>query len=335
MSAHVVVTGSIATDHLMRFAGRFADQLVTDRLHTVSLSFLVDRLTVRRGGVAANIAYGMARLGLRPTLVGAVGPDFAEYRAWLEGHGVDCDAVRESRTAYTARFICTTDDDMCQIASFYPGAMAEAADIDLAAVVRPGETGLVAIGPDDPTAMVRHAEACRRLGVPFAADPSQQLAVMSGEQIAAFVTGARYLLTNEYEHGLMLDKLGVSDGELSTMVDMVLTTHGPAGVRIRADGRSETVPAVPVARVVDPTGAGDAFRAGFLAGVTRGLPPRVAAAVGCQVAAYAITATGTQEYDLTADRLVTDLRDRYDPDVARATRDALTGSDPRRRIGAR
>jgi hypothetical protein len=157
----ITVAGSIATDHLMRFPGRFAEQLLAGKLAQVSLSFLVDDLTVRRGGVAANIAYGLAQLGFRPTLVGAVGTDFADYRSWLERHGVDCGPVLVSETAYTARFICTTDEDLCQISSFYPGAMAEAAGIDLAAIAGPTPDSVL-IGPEDPAAMVRHADCCRR-----------------------------------------------------------------------------------------------------------------------------------------------------------------------------
>src|SRR5215208_7517466 len=130
----IAVTGSIATDHLMHFPGRFAESLIADQLHKVSLSFLVDELVVRRGGVAANIAFGMGQLGLAPILVGAVGADFADYRSWLERHGVDCSSVHVSELAHTARFVCTTDDDMCQIASFYAGAMSEARNIELAPV---------------------------------------------------------------------------------------------------------------------------------------------------------------------------------------------------------
>src|SRR5437763_7243242 len=142
----IAVTGSIATDNLMHFPGRFTEQLLPDQLHKVSLSFLVDDLVVRRGGVAANIAFGMAQLGLRPVLVGAVGTDFADYRSWLERHGVDCDSVHVSEVAHTARFVCTTDDDLCQIASFYAGAMSEARNIELwPAVQRIGGVDLVLV----------------------------------------------------------------------------------------------------------------------------------------------------------------------------------------------
>ncbi len=161
----IAVTGSIATDHLMHFPGRFADQLIADQLHKVSLSFLVDDLVVRRGGVASNIAFGMGKLGLRPILLGAVGADFADYRSWLERHGVDCDSVHVSDVAHTARFVCTTDDDLNQIASFYAGALAEARGIELHPVhERAAGLDLVIIAANDPVAMVRHSQECRERG---------------------------------------------------------------------------------------------------------------------------------------------------------------------------
>src|SRR5437763_3649775 len=183
----VAVTGSIATDHLMAFPGRFAEQLLPDQLAHRSVSFLVTDLEVRRGGVAANIAYGMGLLGQRPLLVGAVGPDFADYRAWLERRGVDTSGVRLSELRHTARFVCTTDRDLNQIASFYPGAMAEAREIELSTL---GPLDLVVVSPNDPAAMLRHTVECRTRKLPFAADPSQQLATLDGEQIRLLVDGA-------------------------------------------------------------------------------------------------------------------------------------------------
>src|SRR5262245_38200533 len=192
----VAVTGSIATDHLMHFPGRFSEQLLADQLHKVSLSFLVDELVVRRGGIAANIAFGMAQLGLRPALVGAVGSDFnIDYRPWLDRHGVDTDSVHVSDIAHTARFVCTTDEDMCQIASFYAGAMAEARNIELYPVAqRLGGLDLVIISPNDPLGMIRHTQECRDRGYSFVADPSQQLARMSGADVRELIDGAAYLI---------------------------------------------------------------------------------------------------------------------------------------------
>src|SRR4051794_32076362 len=208
-ASKIAVTGSIATDHLMHFPGRFADQLVADQLDRVSLSFLVDDLVIKRGGVAGNIAYALGVLGQAPVLVGAVGGDFAAYRADLERVGVDCSAVHVCDDVHTARFVCTTDDDMRQIASFYTGAMARAREISLAPLAaRPGGLDLVLVGANDPEAMVRHTDECRKLALPFAADPSQQLARMDGAEIRGLVEGAAYLLTNDYEWELLLRKTG-------------------------------------------------------------------------------------------------------------------------------
>jgi len=297
----IAVTGSIATDHLMHFPGRFATQLLPGELDRVSLSFLVDELVVRRGGVAANMAFGMGLLGLRPLLIGAVGADFADYKSWLDRHNVDCSSVYVSELAHTARFVCTTDDDMCQIASFYAGAMSEARNIELGPIAeRFGGLDLVIVGANDPAAMVRHTAECRERGYPFAADPSQQLARMSGEDITQLVDGAEYLLTNEYEKKLLESKTGLSDEDLLDRVKVRVTTLGSDGVRI--DGHEvDGVITVPVAQELhkyDPTGVGDGFRAGFFAGRAWELSLERSAQVGNLVATYVIETVGTQEYQI-------------------------------------
>lgn len=296
----IAVTGSIATDHLMTFPGRFADQLVADQLHTVSLSFLVDALDVRRGGVAANICFGMGQLGTSPILAGAAGSDFGEYRAWLDRHGVDTASVRISETLHTARFVCTTDADHNQIGSFYTGAMSEARLIELKTVAdRVGGLDLVLIGADDPEAMMRHTEECRTRKIPFAADFSQQIARMEGEEIRTLLDGATYLFSNEYEKGLIESKTGWSDAEILAKVGHRVTTLGSRGVRIEATGQDPIEVGVPEEEAkVEPTGVGDAFRAGFLSGLAWGVSHERAAQVGCMLATLVIETVGTQEYEL-------------------------------------
>ncbi|MEV4279560.1 carbohydrate kinase family protein [Actinoplanes xinjiangensis] len=298
----IAVTGSIATDHLMHFPGRFAEQLIADQLHKVSLSFLVDDLVVRRGGVAPNIAFGMAKLGLRPILVGAVGADFADYRSWLERHGVDCDSVHISDVAHTARFVCTTDDDLNQIASFYAGAMAEARNIELAPVdERAGGLDLVLVGANDPAAMIRHSEECRTRGYRFIADPSQQLARMSGSDVLSLISGAEYLMTNEYERSLLETKAELTADQVLEHVRIRVTTLGKDGVEITGrDIERIHVPVVPGVIGEDPTGVGDGFRAGFFSAVSWGLGLERAAQVGSLVAALVLETVGTQEYDIRA-----------------------------------
>jgi adenosine kinase len=309
----IAVTGSIATDHLMHFPGRFADQLIADQLHKVSLSFLVDDLVVRRGGVAPNIAFGLGKLGLRPILVGAVGADFADYRSWLERHGVDCDSVHISEVAHTARFVCTTDDDLNQIASFYAGAMAEARNIELSPVnERAGGLDLVLIAANYPAAMVRHSQECRARGFKFAADPSQQLARMDGSDVLTLISGAEYLFTNEYERSLLETKAGLTSDEVLDQVRIRVTTLGKDGVEIT--GRDIERIHVPVARDVipqDPTGVGDGFRGGFFAAISWGLGLERAAQVGSLLAALVLESAGGQEYEVRGEDFAKRFADSY------------------------
>jgi adenosine kinase len=314
----VAVTGSIATDHLMHFPGRFAEQLVAEQLHRLSLSFLVDDLVVRRGGIGANIAFGMAVLGSPPVLVGAVGDDFADYRAWLQRHGVDCSGVRVSDVAHTARFVCTTDDDMCQIASFYAGAMAEARLIELLPIAeRVGGLDLVMISPDDPAGMLRHAEECRQRGYPFAVDPSQQLARMDGEQIRQFITGADYLFSNDYEWELLRRKTGWTERDVLDRIRTRITTLGEKGAEIIDDtGLVAHVAAVPETAKADPTGVGDGFRAGFLTALTNGLSLERAAQLGSLVAVLVLETVGTQEWMFDRAEALARLADAYGQEPA-------------------
>jgi adenosine kinase len=323
----IAVTGSIATDHLMHFPGRFSEQFVSERLDRVSLSFLVDDLVVRRGGVAGNISFTLGVLGGCPLLVGAVGADFAEYRDWLQEHGVDCSGVRVSATAHTARFVCTTDEDMAQIASFYSGAMAEAREIDLAALVSArDDVEIVIIGADDPDAMIRHCEGCRATGTPFAADPSQQLARMSGKQTTQLITGAQYLFTNDYEWDLLLGKTGLSEAEVLAQVGLRVTTLGDKGVElVGADGTALHVPVVPEIAKTDPTGVGDAFRGGFLSARSAGLSLQRSAQLGSLVAVLVLETVGTQEWQLDRTVALQRVRAAYGDEAATELATVLPG----------
>ena len=310
----IAVSASIATDHLMHFPGRFAEQLLAGQIDRISLSFLVDDLVIKRGGVGGNIAYALGVLGHRPLLVGAVGEDFAEYRDWLTDNGVDCSGVVVCPDVQTARFMCTTDDDMRQIASFYAGAMARARDIDLTTLPRPD---LVLIGANDPDGMLRHTDQCREHAIPFAADPSQQLARMDGVQIRRLVDGARYLLSNDYEWELLLQKTGWSEADVASRIDTRITTHSERGVEIvDRDGGVLKVGVVPATRLVDPTGVGDGFRAGFLAGIDGGLPLERAAQLGSLIAVFVLETDGPQDWVWDRARALERLADAYGPDAA-------------------
>lgn len=302
----------------MTFAGKFSDSLVVDQLDKLSVSFLVNDLEIRRGGVAPNMCFGLARLGLRPVLVGAAGEDFADYRSWLERNGVDCDSVHISDTKHTARFVCTTDTTMAQFASFYPGAMSEASQIELAPIVeRVGAPSYVLIGADDPDAMKRHTAECRQRGYPFIADCSQQLAFAEGDLIRDLIEGAAILFSNEYESHVIEKKTGWTEDEVLSRVEIKVTTLGKNGVRVTTnDGTSFEIPAAKDVDALEPTGVGDAFRAGFLAALSWGTSLERAAQVGCVLAAYVVETVGTQEYDFTAAQFVDRVRASYGDEAA-------------------
>lgn len=315
---NVVVTGSIASDNLMTFPGRFAELLVEGELANVSLSFLVDELVVLNGGVAGNIAFSLGLLGTRPVLVAAVGKDFDHYRLWLEGHGVDTESVQVSDTRHTARFLCTTDADKNQIASFYPGAMSEAGEIELAPVAeRLGRIDMVVIGPNDPAAMARHTRECRERGYPFMADPGQQLARLDGDVIRELVDGATYLVTNSYERTLLAQKTGWSDEEILSRVGTWITTRGPEAVTVHRVGEPDVSVKPPrELRRADPTGVGDALRAGVLAGVAAGLGLERCVQLGCMVATLVIETDGPQEHRIEPVEFGKRFTEAYGADAA-------------------
>ncbi|MFT4744376.1 MAG: adenosine kinase [Nitriliruptoraceae bacterium] len=306
----IAVTGSIATDHLMQFPGRFAENIGGGDLERLSVSFLVDSLEIRRGGVAANIAFGLGQLGQKSLLVGAVGRDFEQdYRSWLDRHGVDTSPVHVSETKHTARFLATTDSVQAQIGSFYAGAMSEARDIELGPIAAAHRgLDLIVVSPNDPEAMLRHTEEARSMGVPFLADPSQQISYMDGPQIRGLVDGAAYLVTNDHEKSLLESKTGWTDEDVLDRVGLRITTLGPKGCVLDRKGEASMfVAATPERRREDPTGVGDAFRAGFLAGLSWDVGLERSAQVGSLLATYVLEHVGTQEYRLNR----SEFRDRF------------------------
>lgn len=309
----IAVSGSIAEDYLMSFPGAFEELIVPEELDKLSLSFLVEDLDVRRGGVGANICFGMGLLGLDPLLVGAAGPDFREgYESWLTDHGVDTSTVRISDEHHTARFVCTTDGDENQIASFYAGAMAEAGQIDVGRVAAEKDVDLVVIAPNDPDAMVSHRTDAEEAGVPVVADPSQQLPRLQPDQIRQLIDGAAYLTSNEYEATLIHDKTGWSEAEILERVGVRVTTLGAGGCRIERLGQPPIeVPAVPTEDPVEPTGIGDAFRAGFLTGRAASLGLRRSAQLGSLLATHVLESPSPQSDGLHFDEAMERLREAY------------------------
>jgi adenosine kinase len=292
----IVVTGSIAFDYLMSFPGKFTEHFLPEHMSRVSLSFLVDSMDKRRGGCAPNIAYTLALLGERPRLMGTAGQDFDDYRRWLEAAGVDTSLVHNVEGKFTASFFCSTDIENNQIASFYTGAMAHAAELSFREA---SDATLAIISPNDPAAMVQYAEECRTIGIPFIWDPGQQCARMSGPELREGVTGAYIVICNDYELELLRQKTTLDEAAIVAGSRALVVTRGEDGCSIyTADGRVD-VPAVPPTRIVDPTGVGDAFRSGFMKGLARNAPLEVCARLGAVAATYALEHLGGQSHAFT------------------------------------
>jgi len=299
----IFVTGSIAYDYIMVFPGRFQDHILPEKMHVLSVSFLVDSLTRRRGGTAANIAYNLALLGERPLVAGTVGEDFPEYRAWLESRGVDTSAIKVVAGEHTASCFTNTDLQHNQITAFYPGAMAHAASISLhEAGATPAD--LVIIAPNDPKAISCYADECTKAGIPYLYDPSMQLPRMDRAELEEGCKGARILAGNDYEFGLMAEKLGLSETELRRRVPITVMTRGEAGALITVDGHEYDIPPAKPQKVVNPTGAGDAFRAGFVSGMKRGFSWPTVGRMAALTAVHAIEQPGTQEHHYSIEEFV-------------------------------
>lgn len=302
---NIVLTGSIAFDYLMTFPGRFRDHILPDQLERLSLSFLVERMTRRRGGVAANIAYTLGLLGERPLVMATAGEDFAEYRGWLEDHGVDTAAILEVPGLYTASFFVNTDETQAQIASFYAGAMARAGDLSFADLKQ--KPDLAVISPTDPEAMQAYVRECKQEGIPYAYDPSQQIVRLDGQALRAGLEGCTALFANDYELSLILDKTEMKLEDIIAATEYVVITRGEAGASIHHQGTEIRLPVVPPEEIVDPTGVGDAFRGGFLKGFAHNLEIETCGRMGALAATWCLENDGTQahHFDLNT------FRERY------------------------
>ncbi|MGB1250103.1 MAG: carbohydrate kinase family protein [Candidatus Promineifilaceae bacterium] len=310
----IVVSGSIAFDYLMSFPGKISEQFIEGALENVSLSFLVDSMNRQRGGTAPNIAYTLGLLGGRPTVLGAAGEDFDSYQRWLESKGVDCSGVGIIEGDYCASFFCTTDTVQNQIASFYPGAMAHAGTLTLADMAP--DADLVIIAPNDPAAMMALPDECREKGISFIFDPSQQTIRMTGEQLMAGIKGSRLLTSNEYERSLILDKTGLSEEEILSQTGGWLVTLGEKGSLLRVDGKEYHIPVVPAKEIVEPTGAGDAFRAAMMRGMQLGLDWEICGRMGALASTYVLESFGPTNHTYTMAEYVARYREHFDDEGA-------------------
>lgn len=306
----IVVAGSIAFDYIMVFPGHFKDHILPDKVHVLSVSFLVESMKRQHGGTAPNIAYNLALLGERPTVLGTVGEDFAEYRAWLESHGVDTSGIKPIPGEFTSSCFINTDLQDNQITAFYPGAMSQAHTLSFKdEALR--KTDFVIIAPNDPLAMERYAAECTELGIPYLYDPSMQAPRMTAEELRAGFAGARVLTGNDYEFGMMATKLNISEDELRSLVPIAVVTKGEHGSSIFVDGVEHVIPPARPRNVVDPTGAGDAFRAGFVKGMAHGLPWDITGRIASLSAVYAVEQTGTQQHSYSWQEFVDRYRENF------------------------
>src|SRR5512139_1718819 len=293
----ILITGSVAYDYLMTFPGQFKEQILPERLESISLSFLVDGMSKQRGGIAPNIAYSMALLGTRPRVMATVGEDFEQYRSWLDSKGVDTRLMRVIPGEFTASFFATTDRASAQIASFYPGAMGHSATQSLKDLSR--KPDLVVVSPSAPDAMMKFPAECRELGIPYLYDPSQQVLRLDGTELARDMEGAALLFCNDYEFGLISKKTGRELKDILKHVKVLVVTKGKDGANLYTDGHDVFIPTVPEREIVDPTGVGDAFRGGFLAGYSHGWDWKLCGEVGALAAVYCLERRGPQSHTFT------------------------------------
>ncbi|MGD2205760.1 MAG: carbohydrate kinase family protein [Anaerolineae bacterium] len=304
----IVITGSVAYDYLMSFPGRFREHILPDQIEQISLSFLVDSMRKQQGGCAPNIAYNLTLLGERPTVMATAGQDFGEYRAWLEDRGVDTSAIVEVEGEFTSSFFVNTDLENNQIASFYVGAMGWADKLSFHNLDHK-DIDIAIISPNAPAAMVKYARECRReLGIPYIYDPSQQIIRLSGEELLEGTSGAKMLIVNEYEFGMIKEKTGLSDTELLALPEATIITRGEAGSTIYATGHEFHIPVVPPEPLAEPTGVGDAYRAGIIKGLLQKYPWETTGRIAALAATYVLEQHGTQNHRYTLEEFAARYR---------------------------
>ncbi len=311
----IFVSGSVAFDYLMTFPGYFRENILPDKLDKISLSFLVDNMTKQRGGCAPNIAYSMALLGEKPSVLATAGVDFSEYRVWMESRGIDTRYIRDIPGKHTASFFVNTDLENNQIASFYTGAMADASLFTLASVPA-DEIDYLVISPNDPAAMRKLSDECVALGIPYLFDPSQQVARNPHEDLRAGVEGAHAVFCNEYEFNLLVKHTGFSARQIDEHVKLLVITKGENGATVKSDDRQYQIPVVPAARIADPTGVGDAFRGGFLRGYRLGLDLQTCGQMGALSATYCLEQNGPSNHTYTIQEYIKRYREFFDDDGA-------------------
>jgi len=310
---NITVTGSVAFDYIMSFPGRFADHILPEKLDTISLSFLVDEMRKVYGGCAPNISYSLALLGERPRLMATAGQDGVEYRRWLEAQGVDTSLLHICDDCFTASFFVNTDQDQNQIATFYAGAMARAGELSFHDLFSAGEPkpDIAIISPNDPRAMERYAVECRELGIPYIYDPSQQVARLSGSELKTGLSGAYILILNDYEYSVLRKKTQLDQEQLLELTSVIVVTLGERGSQIITQKEVYDIPTAPPVAILEPTGVGDAYRAGLIKGLVQGYPWPVSGRIAALAATYVIEHPGPQPRPYTLAQFVARYRQAF------------------------
>jgi len=309
----IAVTGSMAFDYIMSFPGSFEEHILPDQIGNLSVSFLVDSMRRERGGTAGNIAYTLALLGQPALLMATIGQDGQEYISLLERYGVDTSGILQLEDEFTASFFVSTDIKNCQIANFYPGAMARSDEISFYNHQHKG-IQLAIISPSAPAAMVKYIRECKELGLPYVYDPSQQLPRTDGQTLRESLDGAYMLTVNDYEFEMIKHKTRLSLDDIKAMVQVLIITRGEAGSTIYTEGEITHIPTAIPTRVADPTGGGDAYRGGLLAGWRHGLSWANAGRLGALAATYVLEQYGTQRHVYSIAQFAERFNENFDPD---------------------
>lgn len=307
----IYISGSLAFDRIMTFPDKFSNHILPDKLHILNVCFLVDGLDEKFGGTGGNIAYNLALLGENSVLLSQVGKDFSSYDTWLQKHGISVEGIRTIDHEFTAGAYITTDKSDNQITGFNPGAMKFPSQYDMTKLDASEALGI--ISPGNLGDMMDHPKYYRDNNIPFIFDPGQQIPAFSGEQLAEAFDGAEILITNDYELEMILKSTGMTKDDVVDRVAYLITTLGEKGSVINCKGEETAVAPAPVTNVVDPTGAGDAYRSGLLKGLAMGKTVVEAAKLGSVCAAYAVEHKGTQEHSFSMEEFNTRYEETFGP----------------------
>ncbi|MFT3907407.1 MAG: carbohydrate kinase family protein [Steroidobacteraceae bacterium] len=304
-----LICGSMAYDTVMVFQGRFREHILPDKLHVLNVSFLAPQMRRNFGGCAGNIAYNLKLLGGEGLIMATVGHDFAPYAEWLGRQGIETRHIRVIETAFTAQAYITTDLDDNQITAFHPGAMSESHQNRVAAAGQGVRLGIVA--PDGRDGMIEHARQFAAAGIPFIFDPGQGLPMFDGAALREFIEQASWVAVNDYEAGLLCERTGWSAADIATRVRALIVTRGAQGSWIYTGGERLEIPVARAAQLADPTGCGDAYRAGLLFGLQRGLDWQTTGRIASLAGAIKIEQHGTQQHRYTWPEFATRFHENF------------------------